>query len=87
MFVDVEYKKKTVRSEAALKHLEPSSNGGRNARGNEARLNAITDPAANHSAKVMEKLEIAKACLFKKQRTFCFVEYKWGSVGRLWVKM
>ena len=63
-------KKNTARSEARLNAITyPASNGGRNARGNEARLNDL-DPASNHDAKVIEKLEIAKAGLYQVAETY-----------------
>lgn len=70
MIADGIDKKNTARSEAALKHLEPSSNGDKSVKGNEERLNAITDPATNHIAKVMKKLEIAKAGLSQVAETY-----------------
>lgn len=63
MFADGENKKNTAKSEAGLNPIYPSSNGGQNVTGREARLNAITDPATNHTAKVIEKLEIATKSL------------------------
>lgn len=55
--------KKTGISEAGLNPIYPSEAGQKS--GSEVRLNAITNPATNHTAKVMEKLEIAKAGLYQ----------------------